>query len=249
MTDRAVLVTGANSGIGAGITRLLSASGYAVLGTYFSHPERADELRSSLRASGGRVAMVQADLADPLYDYHGLVAAAIDELGDLNAVVNCAAEVSTIRFRDVTTDDFDRLICLNLRAPLFISQAAFLAHQAGVCRLTAIVNISSVSDRYVWHGPAYEASKAGLSMITRSIGFELAQAGIRVNAVAPGSVASERSLAEPGWSRELIGEIVPMGRAGEPEDVANVVHFLLSDAAAYLTGQVLYVDGGLSLRL
>lgn len=249
MAQPVALVTGASSGIGAGVARLLCQAGYHVLGTYFAHQTRAETLAAELNQTGQRIAFRYADLSDPHYDYQALVAHTLAQFGDLSAVVHCAAEISNMRFRDLTPQDFDRIMTLNLRAPLFLSQAAVRACQQGRSGLTALVHISSISDQYVWHGPAYEASKAALSMITRSLGFELAASGIRVNAVAPGSVASERALEEPGWSRELIGGIVPMGRAGEPVDIAKVVLFLLSDAAAYMTGQVLYVDGGLSLRL
>lgn len=249
MNRPVAIVTGASSGIGAAITHVLCSSDYRVLGTYLEHSQRADALMHEINCDEERLTMMRADFSDPTYDFRGLVDTVIDRYGGLTAVVHCAALVETIPFAATTASDFDRILNVNLRAPLFLSQHAYQAHQQGRCRLRALLMVSSVSDRYAWHGPVYEMSKAGLSMLCRSLGYFLANAGIRVNGVAPGSVASERNLQDPNWNRDAVSAAVPLGHPGDPADVAGAVRFLLSDEAAYITGQVLTIDGGLSLRL
>lgn len=242
--DRPVaVVTGGCSGIGAGITRELAGQGMAVFATYHDNAAGAAALADELTIHTMRI-----DLASQPPE--SVIPAALDGYGRVDYLVNSAAVVDTDPLREVRLASVMRTLRVNTAAPLLlVAELARLA-AAGVNRCRAVVNISSIAERF--RGPdsiAYEASKAALSHVTRALAHDLAREGIRVNAVAPGAVDSARKQHDPGWDAEFVGGLVPWGRVGEPADIATVVHFLLTDNAEYLTGQVLYVDGGLSLRL
>lgn len=250
MKRKVALVTGANSGIGAGITYALANSGWSVFGAYYSHKERADNIILQLTDKDAQVCMVKADFADPCFSIESLVNLVISEFGDLNVLINCAAEVSSKPFQEVSDEYYNRIMRINLQVPFFLCQAVYREFIKGNCNFSSVVNISSVSERFAWQGlSVYEISKAGLSMLTRTLGYNFASDGIRVNAVAPGSIEVERCSEDKEWKREVLCNVIPMGRPGTPCDVTSTVLYLISDASKYVTGQVVYVDGGLSLRL
>ncbi|MGY1422618.1 SDR family NAD(P)-dependent oxidoreductase [Bacillus cereus] len=243
--SKIIFITGASSGIGYGITKCLLDEGNIVIGTYCSNKQRAMELQKLY----SNFEAVHLDFTSPNSVIIKEIDKVIKKYGDLNVLINCAAEVSTISYEDVMEEDFDRIMDINLKKPYFIIQDIYKKKLRGICNLNAVVNISSVSDRFAFQGlSVYEMSKGALSMLTRTLGYEFAKEGVRVNAVAPGAVKVEKNYGDQEWEN-IISNVVPMGRPGNPNDIAKVVKFLISDDSCYMSGQVIYVDGGLSLRL
>lgn len=249
MADRrVVVVTGGCTGIGAGITRRLAETGSRVFATYNSNEAGARALVSESARWPGEVAVHAVDLADA--DPGGLLDAAIAGFGTIHHLVNCAAVVDSTSLTGLTMESVERTLRVNVAVPLLMVAALVERHDAGSVDVRSIVNVSSVAERF--RSPdslAYDASKAALSQLTRGLALDLAPRGIRVNAVAPGAIHTERKSADPSWDPSVVGRLVPAGRVGTPEDVADVVEFLVADSAPYTTGQVIYVDGGLALRL
>jgi 3-oxoacyl-[acyl-carrier protein] reductase len=235
---KTVIVTGAGSGIGQAIALRLASDGYNVLVNDF----RAEAARSTAEmigahavASGGDVS-VEADVA-------ALVARAEAAFGPVTHLVNCAGHVHQGRFTDLTVADFDRMIAVHLRGTFLCTQAVLkgmLARGAGV-----IVNIASqlgqIGGVELVH---YSAAKAGIIGLTKALAREVSAQGVRVNAVAPGPINTPlvRSLSED-WQRAKAAEL-PLGRFGEPEEVANAVAFLCSPEASLFVGQTLGPNSG-----
>ncbi|MEW2620943.1 SDR family oxidoreductase [Streptomyces sp. NPDC048106] len=237
------LVVGGSSGVGAAVVRRLHADGHRILATYHHHPERADALAADLDSKRRRPVFVPGVLADP-GGPEGLVGQAVALYGRLDSVVHCAAVIDTTRLDELTAAGFDNVLHTNVTAAFLLLRAAAMQPT-----MRAAVVISSIAATFT--GPdsaAYEASKAATSMLTRSLAAAYAPR-VRINAVAPGAVETERSLADPGFPRAMLQGRIPLGRLAEPTDIANVAAFLLGQDAAYLTGQVITVDGGLSLKL
>ncbi|WP_413100144.1 SDR family NAD(P)-dependent oxidoreductase [Streptomyces sp. Inha503] len=239
----ATLVVGGSSGIGAAVVRRLHADGHRILATYHQHPERADTLTADLDPEQHRLAFVPADLADP-DGPEDLVRQTVARCERLEAVVHCAAVIDTTRLDELTAASFNAVLHTNVTAVFLLLRAA-----AAQPTLRAAVVISSIAATFT--GPdsaAYEASKAATSMLTRSLAAAYAPR-LRINAVAPGAVETERSLADPRFPRAMLHDRIPLGRLAEPRDIAAMTAFLLSEDAAYLTGQIITIDGGLSLKL
>ena len=233
------LVTGANTGIGYAIAeRLLRdgwAVGYATQGRDDRHREPFERL-SEL----GDVHWVDGNLADPDVPER-LVAGTVEGLGSLDALVNNAGLSTSGPALELTREDFDRTFAVDVRAAFLLSQHA--ARAMGE-RGGAIVNITSIHEHFPRTGFAiYAAAKAALGMLTRSLALEWAERGIRVVAVAPGLIGTERNV-----EADELDERVPLGRAGRPEEVAAVVAFVLSDDASYVSGTSWLVDGALNAR-
>ncbi|MBG0831559.1 SDR family oxidoreductase [Planomonospora sp. ID67723] len=243
-TGPVVLVTGGSSGIGAGVVRRLHADGHRILATSHRHPERAQALLTDLDPAGRTLAFTPADLSAPAGTAEDLVERAVARYGRLDALVHCAATVDITPAAELTAARFTDVLTTNVVAAFLLARAA-AAHP----HLGAVVFVSSVAARFT--GPdsaAYEASKAALSMLTRTLAAEYAPR-VRINAVAPGAIDVERTLADPAWPRDMLARRIPLGRVGTPADVAAAIAVLLGDDARYLTGQILTVDGGLALSL
>jgi 3-oxoacyl-[acyl-carrier protein] reductase len=240
LDGKVALVTGASRGIGAAIARELARAGARVAVNYRSGREAAEELAGGI---GGVV--VQGDVADA-EQAQAMVERAESELGDLDILVNNAGVTRDTLLARMSDDDWDAVLGTNLGGVFHTSRAVarkMLRRRAG-----SIVNLTSVVGLRGNPGQAnYVAAKAGVIGFTKALARELGGRGVRVNAVAPGYIETELTavLSEP--VRDAILTNTPLGRLGRPEDVAGAVRFLCSDEAAFVTGEVLLVDGGLGM--
>jgi glucose 1-dehydrogenase len=243
LAGKVAIVTGASSGIGYAIAQLFAQNGAAVAIDYVAHADDAQQLVREIEAAGGRAIALEGDVSDASA-VESLVATTVEKFGRLDILVNNAAIEQAAPLLETDEADWDRTIAVNLKGPFLCLQAAArrMQNDGG-----SIVNISSIHEDtpFPEHTP-YVAAKGGLRMLMRNAALELAQHGIRVNNVAPGAIATPinaATLADPAKVKRL-GAIVPQQRMGEPDEVAQVVLFLASDRASYVTGSTYYVDGG-----
>ncbi len=248
LQGKRALVTGANSGIGRTIALRLAREGAAVAINYLSHPEAADEMVKLIGDSGGRALAVRADVSVE-QQVDEMFARIKAEFGGLEVLVNNAGMETQHPILEMPADAWRKVLDVNLTG-------AFLCAQRGARLMIedktggAIINISSVHNIIPWGGFAhYCASKAGLDMLTKTMALELATEQVRVNSVAPGAIATpinQNVWGDPKGLSDLLTKI-PMERIGQTEEVAAAVAFLCSDEASYITGAMLYVDGGMTL--
>ena len=246
LQNKVAIVTGGSLGIGAAIVQRLAREGASVTLDYHKHRDAADAIAWEIKAQGGKVLVVQADVSN-VASVRNLVAETVKTFGRLDILVNNAGIEEPAPFTDVTEDSFDHQIAVDLKGPYFAAQAAarqMIAQGGGGC----IVNISSVHEELPMVGNAvYCAAKGGLRMLTRTLATELAKHNIRIVNVGPGAVATpinKATLEDPQKLAALLSEI-PLNRIAQPEDVANAVAWLASDEASYVTGTTLFIDGGL----
>jgi glucose 1-dehydrogenase len=243
LVGKVAIVTGASSGIGYAIAQLFAQHGAAVAINYHTHSDNAHALAHKIEAAGGRAIAVEGDVSEASA-VEALVATTVETFGRLDVLVNNAGIEQTAPLLEIDENDWDRTIAVNLKGPFLCLQAAAKRMQQGG---GSIVNISSIHEDFPFPGSTpYVAAKGGLRMLMRNASLELAPYGIRVNNVAPGAIATPinaATLADPAKVKEL-QRIVPLQRLGEPDEVAEVVLFLASDRASYVTGSTYYVDGG-----
>lgn len=241
----AVLVTGTAGGIGLGCARRFAADGLAVAMVDIDHT-RGEAAAKEIRDSGGNVEFFECDVGEK-EQVDRTVAAAVGRFGAIGALVANAGINRQAEFVDLSEDDFDAVIRTNLKS-VFLCGQAVARHMIEQEIKGAIVNMSSTHTALTMPRlTAYAASKGGVSAMTNAMALSLAPHGIRVNAIGPGTILTELTrsrLWEDEGQRRMILSRTPLGRFGEPEDVAGLAAFLISRDASYLTGQTIYLDGG-----
>jgi 3-oxoacyl-[acyl-carrier protein] reductase len=240
--ERWALVTGASGTLGGAIARLLAARGFSVLAHAGLHLERVEGLVDAIRAAGGQAQPVAFDVTDR-ERVAAILAALVEERGPIQAVVNNAGVYDDAPLAGMTPSQWDRVVDVSLHGFYNVTQPLLLPMIR--TRWGRIVSISSLAAVTGNVGQVnYAAAKAGLHGATKALAKELASRGITVNAVAPGIIASPATAAAFPPSR--IATMCPMQRAGTPEEVASLVGYLVSDDAAYLSGQIISVDGAMT---
>jgi len=240
LENKKALVTGALRGIGKTIADLFIAEGAEVWGLDYKTPE---DLSARIESAKGKLHWVAADLSE-LSAVEGKIESALKESGGFDILVNNAGITKdNLSFR-MSLEEWQKVLDINLSASFLVARTVgrdMIRKRSG-----SIVNMASVVGIHGNGGQAnYSASKAGLIGVTKSLALETASRGVRVNAVAPGYIATDMTAGLPDKVKEAFIEKIPLKRMGTPQDVANAVLFLASDDSVYITGQVLPVDGGM----
>jgi 3-oxoacyl-[acyl-carrier protein] reductase len=249
LTDRTALVTGASSGIGAAAAVVLAGLGARVAIGYHHNAKGAEATRDRIKTDGGSAVAIRADVRRP-EDVRALVDRAVAELGPIDILVNNAGSlVGRFAIREITEEHLDEVLALNLKSAVLASKAvvpAMIEKTRG-----AIINVVSIAG-HNGGGPgagAYAAAKAALTAYTKSMAKELAPHNVRVNAVSPGVIDTpfHETFSTPEIIQTFV-KAIPMGRVGTSEECATVIAFLASDAASYIAGETIEVNGGQLMR-
>jgi glucose 1-dehydrogenase len=259
LQDKVAVVTGGSSGIGQAIAIRLGEEGVNVAINYVGPAQGAEETKEAIEhgvdicmkkmsESGTRPILVRADVSDE-QDVAQMFDRVLEEYGRVDYLINNAGIQIAADTQDLPVDHFDKVLAVNLRGAFLCAQQA-IRHFLDAGRPGAIVNVSSVHQlipkpRFV----GYSVSKGGMQNLTRTLALEFAARGIRVNGIGPGATVTpiNRSWIDDPVKRAMVESHIPMRRAGDAEEMAAVTAFLCSDEAAYITGQTLFIDGGLTL--
>ena len=255
LKDKNVLVTGGSSGIGQAIAVRFAEYGSNVAINYLRQPEEARETETQVHACIAKVQqegvqdlLVQGDVSRE-EDVVRMVSETVDGLGGIDVLVNNAGIQISRPSAELSSDDFDKVLAINLRGSFLCAREA-IRHFLAERKPGVIVNISSVHQiipkpNYL----GYSTSKGGMQNLTRTLALEYAAQGVRVNGVGPGATVTpiNRAWIDDPDKRKQVEEHIPMRRAGDADEMAGVTAFLASDDAAYITGQTIFVDGGLTL--
>jgi glucose 1-dehydrogenase len=248
-------VTGAGSGIGAGVARALGAAGASVIVNYVSNPDAAEAVAEDVRGYGVEAVAIQADVSNET-EVREMFAKALARIGPVDILVNNAGLQQDAPFTEMTVAQWNTVLGVNLTGMFLCAREAAreMIRRGPRPELSAatgkIICISSVHEVIPWAGHVnYAASKGGVSLFMRSLAQELAPHRIRVNSVAPGAI--QTPINRPAWETpEALGallKLIPYGRIGQPQDIGRVVVWLASDDADYVHGQTIFVDGGMTL--
>ena len=244
LSDRVAIVTGAGSGNGRGIALRFAEEGAAVVIADVDEAG-ARETADAIEAGDGRALVARTDVRDRAQVEH-MVARTLERFGRIDILVSNAGVETLVPFLELPEEDWDRILDVNLKGAYLCGQAAAREMVRGGWP-GVIINIASVNSEMALEGQAhYVSSKGGLLMLTKAMALDLAPHRIRVNAIGPGVIETKMtagSLSDPE-RRQMLLSRVPLGRVGQPRDVANAAVFIASDEADYVTGTILYVDGG-----
>jgi glucose 1-dehydrogenase len=249
------LVTGASSGIGRAVAIALGAAGADVVVNYIGKEDAATEVVNRIRAGGGTAIAIQADVSKD-DQVQAMFKGMLEEFGTIDILVNNAGMQKDSPIDEMTIDQWNTVIGVNLTGQFLCAREAIKEFKRrGVVRDVSvaagkIICMSSVHEVIPWAGHAnYAASKGGVMLMMKSLAQEVARDGIRVNAIAPGAIATP--INRPAWetpeARSRLVKLIPYGRVGEPLDIAKAVLWLVSDESDYVTGTTLFVDGGMTL--
>lgn len=245
LTGKVALVTGASRGIGSAIAKTLAREGAFVIVNFNGSKEKAEAVVSEIKSAGGDAVAVQCDVSD-FAACGTMIENCIKEYAHIDILVNNAGITRDNLIMKMSEEDFDAVLSTNLKGAFNTIRHMsryFLKQRQG-----SIINISSVSGVMGNAGQAnYSASKAGVIGLTKSVARELSKRGITCNAVAPGFIETEMTEQMPESAKEAVKQQIPLQRTGKVEDIAEMVTFLASEKAAYITGQVISVDGGMSI--
>ncbi len=245
LANQVALVTGASRGIGRAIALELGVRGVKVIVNYNASQQEAEQVVSAIVENGSKAAAVQADVSD-LASAAALVKTTIETFGDLHILVNNAGITRDGLIMTMSEDDWSSVIQTNLASTFYCSKAA-VRHMMRK-RYGRIINITSISGIMGNAGQTnYSASKAGQIGFTKALAREVASRNITVNAVAPGFIETEIWSGVPEDIQSGMVDVIPLGRIGQPEEIARAVAFLASEDASYITGHVLTVDGGMAM--
>lgn len=243
LDGKIALVTGGSRGIGRAVAIELAKEGATVAINYAGNKAAAEEVQSIITEMGGKAMIIQADVSDEKFATQ-MVEEVIAQLGGIDILVNNAGITRDGLFIRMKEEDWNAVINTNLTGIFNCTKVA--AKYMMKKRSGRIINMSSVSGIMGNAGQTnYAAAKAGVIGFTKSLAREMASRGITVNAVAPGFIATDMTAAMPEKAQEHVLTSIPLGKMGNPEDIANAVLFLASDKASYITGQVIHVDGGM----
>jgi glucose 1-dehydrogenase len=246
LAGKVAIVTGSSSGIGQSIAIRLATEGANVVIDYRNNPEGANDTKTRAEAAGSKAIVVHADVSK-LADTQNLVDQAYQQLGRCDILVNNAGVEKSAAFWDVTEQDYDAVLNVNLKGAFFLTQA-FVRRLRDAGQPGRIINISSVHEDMVFPNfSTYCASKGGIRMLMRDLAVELGPLGITVNNIAPGAISTpiNASLLADKPKLDALLRNIPLGRLGTSEEVAAMAAFLASDEAAYTTGSTYVIDGGL----
>ncbi len=244
LTDKVALVTGGSRGIGRAISIALAQQGATVALNYVSNKDAADAVVAEITAAGGTAIALQGDVAE---DGTRLVADTKEQLEGIHILVNNAGLTQDNLMLRMSEEAWDRVMAVNLRGAYLCTKAALrpMIRQ----RWGRIINIASVAGIFGNAGQAnYAAAKAGLIALTKSVAKEVASRNVTANAIAPGLVATEMTAGMTEDQEQAVLNLVPLGRAATPEEIAPAVVYLASEEAAYVTGSVITIDGGLVMH-
>ena len=245
LKEKVALVTGASRGIGRAIALKLAEDGAKVAINFAGNVAKAEEVKSEIENLGSEAILVQGNVAD-FEIVSEIVKKVVDTWGKIDILVNNAGITRDNLLLKMSEKDFDDVIATNLKSVFNSTKAVtklMMKQRSG-----RIVNLSSVVGLTGNISQAnYSAAKAGIIGFTKSTAKELASRNVTVNAVAPGFISTDMTNALSDKVKEEMAKMIPVGRAGTPEDIANAVEFLVSDKAAYITGQVICVDGGMAM--
>jgi NAD(P)-dependent dehydrogenase (short-subunit alcohol dehydrogenase family) len=245
LDGRVAIVTGGTRGIGAAVTEALAGDGAHVAAVYAGDHVAARALQQRLRDAGPVVTVHAGDIADPAF-CRELVAQVMSEHGRVDHLVNNAGLLVENSVRRMTADEWDAALRVNLSAPFLLAQAVLDPMiEQGFGRIVNIGSVTAAMGNPVEAG--YGAAKAGLLGLTRSLARAVAARGVTVNLVVPGVFDTDMTRAMRPEAQEAIRAMIPLGRRGDPGELAHAVRFLVDDRAGYLTGSVVTVDGGLSM--